>query len=1182
MKTMRGRLGWLAIPILIISITPSARAGGDAATLAVERLQAAAHRAGAAAPGGGRRLRHAPPPAIAGAAGEGTVYVLGLEPPWVKLPDAEGADFILLVPHSATGEAIAVAFGGHLLWLSGDGEPVVLPDPGLEPPFRLLLADVLPSPGDELVVAGGDGMVAGSLPPDSWTPLGPSAPGTIDALVTLPAEDGGGETLLIAAIDGDLWITVPGAAAWQPGDLPFPGQPDGILALAAPLKPYSVLLAWDGKTLSTLELAESDGGEEEIRWRPFPLQPSFAIDAMSAHPGMVLDAILYAVGDGGIYELGLQEAALGTGWAGPLAAAGEVRALTWWRDGDRPWLVVAEDGGRLRRAPLDQGPGAPFEDLAAPALGEIRGLTRRDGELVALDCCALHVLRGGVWQRLPDGEQPPFAATALGQLEGDLVVSDGRRIERLQAGGWTPLPAAAGFEVRDLDGFSVVGSPRDDLIAVADGGLWALDFDQGTPAWEAIGGLRLAAAGIAAGDELLDGNGGLALLVDQAAEQGKAGDLRFERLPAPELAAYRYDGEGHSPGAVLADLDGDGDPDLYLPQDGPNQLWRNAGGIFELVADGAGAADPRHSTGAVAADYDNDGDLDLYVTNFLEQPVHPTLDQLGEADEGRNTLLRNLLVETGQLAFADVTPQTAAPGAPGQPQLGVGFAVDPASGDELLARSLTATWGDYDRDGDLDLFVGNHAGSYDLIAGQRHVLYRNRGDGTFEDVTLAAGVPGGKLVPGVQHYGASQASVFADLDGDGWGDLYVTDKMGTPMGGEDPPDHLYRNRGDGTFEDWRDPHDPLFGLVTGGAMGIAPGDYDNDGDLDFYLTDGSLPDRLRRASGENDLYQNRLADGGSLRWQRLPEGAPAAFSWGTTFFDADLDGDLDLWVTTSAGWLDYLYKNQLQETGTAAFTDVAAGAGVALAGENRAVLTGDVDGDGRLDAVVVSRDQGVAVFRNVTPFAGRHYLRLKLRGQAVGARIHVAADLDGDGTVEAREQQLREIVAGGNTCASTAGLVAHFGLGQAQNAAVSVRLVDGRVLDLGQVAADQELEVDATTAGDCVPSATTMCLRDGRFRLELEWRNQRGESGRGSVAPAGTGDSGIFWFFQPDNWEMLVKVLDGCRSNGHRWVFAAATTNVAYTLRVTDTASGATWSYSNPLGRSSPAVTDTTAFACEP
>jgi hypothetical protein len=115
----------------------------------------------------------------------------------------------------------------------------------------------------------------------------------------------------------------------------------------------------------------------------------------------------------------------------------------------------------------------------------------------------------------------------------------------------------------------------------------------------------------------------------------------------------------------------------------------------------------------------------------------------------------------------------------------------------------------------------------------------------------------------------------------------------------------------------------------------------------------------------------------------------------------------------------------------------------------------------------------------------------------------------------------------------------------------------------------------------CVADATTLCLGDGRYRVQVTWKDFQGKTGVGSVvstAPVAARDSGLFWFFTPANWELLVKVLDGCARNGNRWVFAAATTNVEYTLTVTDTVTKQTATYSNPLGRSAPAVTDTGAF----
>lgn len=116
----------------------------------------------------------------------------------------------------------------------------------------------------------------------------------------------------------------------------------------------------------------------------------------------------------------------------------------------------------------------------------------------------------------------------------------------------------------------------------------------------------------------------------------------------------------------------------------------------------------------------------------------------------------------------------------------------------------------------------------------------------------------------------------------------------------------------------------------------------------------------------------------------------------------------------------------------------------------------------------------------------------------------------------------------------------------------------------------------------CAADENTLCLNRQRFQVEIEWRDFSGGVGPGSVAPLGSDDSGLFWFFSPNNWEMLVKVLDGCGITGHFWVFAAATTNVEYTLRVTDTETGTVKEYFNPLGQASPTITDTSAFATCP
>ena len=116
-------------------------------------------------------------------------------------------------------------------------------------------------------------------------------------------------------------------------------------------------------------------------------------------------------------------------------------------------------------------------------------------------------------------------------------------------------------------------------------------------------------------------------------------------------------------------------------------------------------------------------------------------------------------------------------------------------------------------------------------------------------------------------------------------------------------------------------------------------------------------------------------------------------------------------------------------------------------------------------------------------------------------------------------------------------------------------------------------------AGSCVPDDVTRCLLDSRYAVRVNWWTLRGEAGAGKVVREGTNDSGLFWFFNPENWEVLLKVLDGCAINGHVWVFGASTTDVGYAIEVTDTVIGGVREYRNEAGRPAPAVVDTAAFA---
>ena len=145
---------------------------------------------------------------------------------------------------------------------------------------------------------------------------------------------------------------------------------------------------------------------------------------------------------------------------------------------------------------------------------------------------------------------------------------------------------------------------------------------------------------------------------------------------------------------------------------------------------------------------------------------------------------------------------------------------------------------------------------------------------------------------------------------------------------------------------------------------------------------------------------------------------------------------------------------------------------------------------------------------------------------------------------------------------------------------VTLRLSDGEVESTASLTFLFEA---AAPAGTCVPDDETRCLRDSRFAVEMEWWTGDGRSGPGKVVREGTNDSALFRFFDEDNWEVLIKILDGCELNGHVWVFGASTTNLGYAIRVTDTVTGEEKEYRNESGLPAPAMTDATAFrACAP
>jgi enediyne biosynthesis protein E4 len=485
------------------------------------------------------------------------------------------------------------------------------------------------------------------------------------------------------------------------------------------------------------------------------------------------------------------------------------------------------------------------------------------------------------------------------------------------------------------------------------------------------------------------------LFVDAAAESG----LDFVHWNGASGEYYMIEILGA--GAALFDYDGDGDLDAYLvqggilgpgktvadalrPPDGPltDRLYRNdsvAGPdgrrrlVFTDVSEESGVAalSGGYGMGVAAGDYDGDGHVDLYLTNF-----------------GANRLLRN----RGDGTFEDAT---AAAGV----------------GDD--GWSVPAVFFDYDGDGWLDLFVGNYvafdfarlpicrdlAGAQDycgpkVFPSQADRLFRNRGDGTFEDVTAAAGLTGG--------FGPALGVVAADLNGDELIDLYVANDA--------RPNNLWIAQGDGTFRD-----EALYAGAgvdrsgrSQGSMGVDAGDFDGDGDLDLFMT--------HLTQETNTLYRN---DGSGLFEDWSAEsglGGPslAMTAFGAAFFDYDNDGWLDAFVANGAVTKilelvrrgdpfplhqpNQLFRNLGPAGGgpeTVRFTEVTAEAGPVfeLSEVSRAAAFGDVDDDGDVDVLLTNNDGPVRLLINqvgaARPWLGVRLLAAGGRRDAHGARAAV-------------------------------------------------------------------------------------------------------------------------------------------------------------------------------------------------
>lgn len=531
------------------------------------------------------------------------------------------------------------------------------------------------------------------------------------------------------------------------------------------------------------------------------------------------------------------------------------------------------------------------------------------------------------------------------------------------------------------------------------------------------------------------------------------------------LSLYRGEtgerGEQHGPGGTFTDLDGDSYPDLALATGPglPPELWLNVatplGTGRTLSRVPLSDATLAGQAGIIAADYDNDGDQDLFVVCY----------------RGENVLLRNDLVEVGVFGFTDVTEATR-PVDAGPDQLGV------KAGTELstpLLLSMTAAWSDVNRDGLLDLYVGHHNGVYrapDLgtRAGERDTLFLQQPDGTFVDVTMDAGVPGwqhqdGRYVTGAQRYSSTNGVVFADLNHDRWPDLIVTNKLRSA----DDRDMVYLNLGADASGEWLGFH-PItyelpgnFGATNPLAMGIAPNDVDNDGDIDFYVTDWSP---FGVVPGPNELWLNQFVETGHVGFLVDRSCCTGVYSWGAQLEDLDNDGLVDIHVATNVREMDIVYR----QTSPGFFAVSGAAWGVNQVANSRGDLAADFNRDGWLDLFIVNDNEAPRLYLSQLERASsdRHWISIRLIGDptlpgpyrssrdAIGARVTITADIDGDGV---DEHLTRMVFSGTGSGASTSSLEVEAGLGADAVVDVLIRWPSGRDTLLLDVAADQFLTV---------------------------------------------------------------------------------------------------------------------------